>query len=277
MTLIGSLALFLTCAVAPIPALGQAQEEAEQQQPSATETDEATERGSERFEGRSRFGSAREDQGDDRRGDWREGRGELSGLGDGPAQFFRPLPPFEPPTAEEWEKAMAFIKEHAPKRWALHLQQPESAQQPVREWMFIRFRQLERVRNSDRDIYEIQLRRFALEDEIYSIVSPLFALSGPRSLNPEEVSELREKVAAQVDTVIEERELRLQRLRELLMREEQQLAADKAQRENIVEQRVGFLETGRGIGRMSGGFSPRFGGMGPRHDSGGGSGMHGPR
>lgn len=236
-------------------------------QPDVSEPlDEGAERSEDepRREGRRRGGEDGEEGRWGRMGD---------GLGDRMSDGFRA--PMDSPDREDWERFQAFMKEHSPRRWAVVENHPDpSRQQMTRFSMFNRFRTLERLRNADHDMYQVNLRRFAVEDEIFALGLPAFGPAG-RTLTEEEMSKLREKVSELVDIGLEERELRVQRLHEMLKREQELYAAEKAQREEIIADRVMRIERGRllsGSGTM-GAIGPRperrrFGGGGPdRSDS----------
>jgi hypothetical protein len=184
-----------------------------------------------------------------------------------PDQEERRMPgPFENGN-EEWDKAMAFMKEHSPKRTALMGELPDEFQQRIREQMFMRYRNMERLRAGDKEMYDIAIRRVDLEDELQSLRMEV-RFRG-RQLTPEEMSRVREKVGALVDLNLEERELRVQRLRDILKREEEVLTREKGQRESVVSENVSMIETGQRAGVLSGGFGGGFGGGGPGGPGGG--------
>jgi hypothetical protein len=168
--------------------------------------------------------------------------------------------PFEPGN-EEWDKAMAFMKEHSPKRTALMADLPEDFQQRIREQMFMRYRNMERLRAADKEMYDITLRRVGLEDELQALRMEV-RFRG-RQLTQDEMSRVREKVASLIDLNLEERELRVQRLRDILKREEEILAREKGQRESVLSENVSMIESGQRAGVLSGGFGGGFGGGGP--------------
>jgi hypothetical protein len=168
--------------------------------------------------------------------------------------------PFEPGN-EEWDKAMAFMKEHSPKRMALMADLPEDFQQRIREQMFMRFRNMERLRAADKEMYDITLRRVDLEDELQALRMEV-RFRG-RQLSQEEMSRVREKVGSLIDLNLEERDLRVQRLRDILKREEEILTREKGQRESVVSENVSMIESGQRAGVLGGGYGGGFGG-GPR-------------
>ena len=168
--------------------------------------------------------------------------------------------PIDAPTAEEWDRSEAFLKEHAPKRWAILQNLDEEGQQRVRGFVFWRFRTLERMKNNDPDMYQLHLKRFGIEDEIFGIRFPI--RQEGRFATEEEMSKMRERVAALVDVSLEEREIRVQRLREMLKREEDYLAAERGSRDAAIQERVSLIEQGRSMG-MGRGFGGPGGGYAP--------------
>ncbi len=170
---------------------------------------------------------------------------------DGTEPVDRPVPPQG--DAQDWEQAMNFMKEHSPKRWALLPEMSDGLRQAIQERMFMRYRQLERWKSLDKEMHEIGMRRLAVEDELWTARWTVRYSNKPLSL--EELSKVREKVAAYVDLGLEERELRIQRLRDVLRREEAFLAAEKAQRDPTVAENTGVIERGERGGFLSGGGS----------------------
>jgi hypothetical protein len=231
----------------------------EQRQPEQTAQEAPRERANPDGERRGpRYGERREGR------EGRDAGAEAQAVDPGAAEPpERPAPPQG--DLEEWERAMTFMKEHSPKRWALLPELPEYFQQGVRERMFGRYRQLERWRNADKEMYDIGMRRLALEDELWTTRMSI-RIKG-QTLTSDEVAKLREKVAAFVDLALEERELRIQRLRDILKREETFLAGEKGQRDAMVSENTAMLERGERSsllgGPGGGGGFGGFGGPGP--------------
>ena len=232
-----SFVLALACAAAaPVTAMAQAQQpQSDQQQRS----------GGERIRVRDGDGHdlRQPGQGPGPGGD--RGSYGSGGPGQGPMSEQRPGP-FDAPTAEEWDKCEAFSKEYGPKRWAILQTLDEDRQQYIRGMIFWRYRNLERLKNSDPDMYQIHLKRFGIEDEIFGIRFPIS--QELRAATAEELSRLKEKAAAWVDAGLEERELRIQRLRDMLKREEDYLSSEKNSREAAIAERLAMIEQGRGMG-----------------------------
>jgi hypothetical protein len=189
------------------------------------------------------------------------GPGGGGGAGGGPGMMDPRPGPFEAPTAEEWDRCEAFSKEYGPKRWAILQTLDEERQQYIRGMVFWRFRNLERLKNSDPDMYQIHLKRFGIDDEIFGIRFPI--RQELRAPTQEEMSKLKDKATAWIDVGLEERELRVQRLREMLKREEDYLASEKNGRDAAIAERLAFIEQGRGMGLgmrrregEGGGFAP---------------------
>lgn len=168
------------------------------------------------------------------------------GPGGGPPMLEPRPAPIETPTAEEWERCEAFSKEYGPKRWAILQTLDEDRQQYIRGMIFWRYRNLERLKNTDPDMYQIHLKRFGIEDEIFGIRFPI--RQEQRYPTQEEMSRMKEKAAAWVDVGLEERELRIQRLRDMLKREEDYLSSEKNGREAAIAERMAVIEQGRGMG-----------------------------
>ena len=168
------------------------------------------------------------------------------GPGGGPPMMEPRPAPVDVPTAEEWERCEAFSKEYGPKRWAILQTLDEERQQYIRGMIFWRYRNLERLKNTDPDMYQIHLKRFGIEDEIFGIRFPI--RQEQRYPTQEEMSRMKEKAAAWVDVGLEERELRIQRLRDMLKREEDYLSSEKNGREAAIAERMAVIEQGRGMG-----------------------------
>ena len=222
--------LALVCGGAPFAALAQAQHAQHEQQPH------------DRI--RVRDGDGRDLHQPGGPGPGMGGMPGSGGGGPGSGGLIDPRPlPFEAPTAEEWDRCEAFSKEYGPKRWAILQSLDEDRQQYIRGMVFWRFRNLERLKNSDPEMYQIHLKRFTIDDEIFGIRFPI--RQELRAPTQEEMSRLKEKATALIDVGLEERELRVQRLRDMLKREEDYLTAEKNGREAAIAERLALIEQGR--------------------------------
>ena len=198
-------------------------------------------------------GRDQDEQGDGRRGGGQDrGESDRGGEGRGPQGGPGSRGMFQEPTEEEWQEALAFLRENSPNRLELYeeaVQQwrREQAQNPeaevprtirgVRARIFGRIRLLRMVEDRDPPLYALALQQFRLEDEI---IGSLHAarearLAGDAAGTAQAMEKAQEAVRKYAMGTLEEREARLQRMREELSREEQRLEQDREQMDKLVE------------------------------------------
>jgi hypothetical protein len=152
--------------------------------------------------------------------------------------FFR-----RPPSPEEMESAMNFMKEYSPKRWDAMQKLSKERQDLLKDAVYRRFRMLEVLRVTDDQkfpIYELQLKRVATEDEIFGLTRDLrTCVTGDESKIK---AKLHDKIAELVDLGIQERKIRIARWQKQLSEEQEKLAHDVSSRDDVIRKRMRVAE-----------------------------------
>jgi hypothetical protein len=174
---------------------------------------------------------------------WRNERGDRS-------RFGTMRPPgdryndHKVPEQEEWEEVVAFLRENSPTRLELYMKAEREFgdKRPqyvdgIRRRIAGRYRELNGVRDRAPDMYQFALRQLQLEDQI---MESLITLRRDGE-TPEVVGQLNQQLRDFVENVHNERQTRLNKIREFITREEAELAADRDQiQERIISQRGRF-------------------------------------
>jgi hypothetical protein len=171
---------------------------------------------------------------------------------------------FMPVSEKDKTDAMIFMKEHSPNRFTAIDSLPEGERKTnVKELAARNYLNWMKVMREDPELYAVILKRVAVEDDIFDLVTQLHKDS------PEKVdatrAKLKDKVAALVDVGIEERRLRLKRLQKTVDEQQQKLADDSSHRDTLVSERLKtILSDEKGLVPNSGN-----GGTGGQHGHGG--------
>lgn len=151
-------------------------------------------------------------------------------------------------SAEEWEMVSQFMQENFPNRWAVY---QNVVSMPGREVLgremkiriVSRHRHLERVRRDNESLYNVVLDQARAEDAVWGTVRAWRELTegSSEAERASTLEKLREEVRAMTLKTFDEREARLNSIRESLAREEKELAADRKRVDKLVEARVQTL------------------------------------
>jgi hypothetical protein len=139
------------------------------------------------------------------------------------------------PTDDEWAEVAVFMKEHSPQRWRMYQNAPEGHQGRLRGPIYSAWKTLTRLEREDKEMYELRLKRLPIEDDIFALSGDI-KKGGEKA--PELRAQLRAKVAAFMDSRMEERKLRITRLQKSLKEEQQALTEFDSQRDRIVDNRT---------------------------------------
>lgn len=177
--------------------------------------------------------------------------GERSGPGDGPGRG--PQRGWSEPTPEEWEQALAFLRENSPHRLKIYerfeqewRQQHDSTTEPAqlprslrgaRARFAARVQLLKMLEERDPPLFEVAIEQFRLEDQI---IGHLHAAresrgAGNEAAADEAIASAMVAVRAYAAGSLKERESRIERMRQDLSREEQRLEQDRANFDTLVE------------------------------------------
>ena len=197
-------------------------------------------------------------RGEPRAGEFRgEPRGEFRG--DGGWRGLSPMDIEEEPTPEEWDEVAAFTQKFSPKRWDMFMQLPEAKRDPVRRFMYWRYKQVTRMREDDPALFELHTRRLTIEDAIFPLAWTIRRADGDETDEVVQAREqLRKHVADLVEVGLKERELRLERMKRRHLAEAEQLSIDRGRQEQLVDERIELITRPRSGGPwMGGGDGPR--------------------
>lgn len=171
------------------------------------------------------------------------------GGGGGPVRAFRALGVarvngVRPYTQQEWDDMMEFLRVNSPSRWAVlgHAKLPENMRLDlIRKWRNYNF-----VKDQFPAVADVQLQRFHKEDDLFSLAleAQSYDVEDPvlRSRYAAVNNQLRElirgKVAELVQLGFKERQLRIDKLQQMLTEETQKLSQDQSAEEQTVDKRV---------------------------------------
>lgn len=144
-----------------------------------------------------------------------------------------------PPSDKEYEQASQFMREHSPNRWQAMEDLPEEGglRRGVMNFIIARWRILQSTREEDAQLYEIKLKQVTVEDNIYGLLAHT---QSPAEREPLR-KELREQARSLATLGLAERERRIERLQEMLKKQEELLSTDRSQLDAVVEQRTQAL------------------------------------
>jgi hypothetical protein len=161
---------------------------------------------------------------------------------------------------EERERIEEFAEQNMPNPYRMWQEAPEPA---PRRWRLMshaarEYRRYQQEQNAAPQQADAMLKRIRTQDELFAIVREYRQAATPQQ--DEIRARLREKMRDIVVQMLEEREERIARLRQMLQREESALENDRGRVEEITARRVDtLLEETRPGGRP--------GGAGPRGDA----------
>lgn len=143
---------------------------------------------------------------------------------------------FPPPSQQEVQDTVNFFRDHAPNRYALFEQLDEGRPRfRVLRVMVNRFRQVQRFKDNDPELYNLAVKQFELQDEAFGMIRNV---AGPGNPDAETLSKLRDKVRELAQLGLKEREKRVERLEKMLAEEKTRLDADKADPDALVDRQL---------------------------------------
>ncbi len=170
-----------------------------------------------------------------------EGNGRRRGSAGGALAGGR-LPPGQAIEAERGE-ALKFVSQHAPKLYGALQSLPEG--DPYRNNLEAKVTQAyvnyQRLRPDDPALFDVIVKRVESDDLIFGLANQVRHASGEAKTRLRQ--ELRQQVKVGLAINLQERKLRLARLERTLKREQDQLAADAADTERLVDARLTRLTT----------------------------------
>jgi hypothetical protein len=145
----------------------------------------------------------------------------------GPGEGWQSVPP---PTADEWEEVVTFMQENSPVRLQMYqkLESEKGADSNitigVRKRAFVRYRELKALGDRKSDLYDFAFKQFKIEDDVLATLAQIRRDGEKPALVEQRCKQIHEFVRNALD----ERKVRLDKLREYIAREEANLANDRA-------------------------------------------------
>lgn len=158
------------------------------------------------------------------------------------------------PTAEEWDAAVLFLKEHNPRRLAIYEEAVASwrksqgevvdpeAELPrnirgARARIYTRVHFLRMLEEHDPELYEFALGQFRLEDQVIGHLQDArdAEKAGDEDAMASALEAADEAVRAYAEGTLKERKDRIERMRRELNREEERLEQDRTNFDRLVE------------------------------------------
>lgn len=136
---------------------------------------------------------------------------------------------------KEWPQVEQFIAQNSPNRYA-HLQKiAEHLRQPMKIRLILRVRDILRMREESKELYDIILAQVKTEDDIFGL---LLQYHRPASDKSAILKQLHEKMAERFDSGIAERKLRIQLVKRALDDQEKSIGVDLGHRDQLIDERV---------------------------------------
>jgi hypothetical protein len=180
----------------------------------------------------------------------------------------RPGPPMvRKPTSrpaddpQEFNTALAFLEKVSPNRFKAYQSLDEDRRGIFRERILAFYRNNQWI-NRDDELWKLREQVIKAEDDVFSIRWDILAGGGVRRASDEDKSRLRYAVAQMVKSQLQERALRLERLKDHVKQEEDQLAGIKTNMDDYIDHRYRDELEGRGLGLFDHPKRPGAGGPG---------------
>lgn len=146
------------------------------------------------------------------------------------------------PDDEEWQRITEFAQENFPNRWArfkeVQTSRPDSqVVQRLKERIVARYRTLKRIESDIPDVYAAALNQGKLEDDAWGA-----SIAARRDRTDVKLqAAMRDKVAALVKDVLNERQKRIDALQQAIKAQQDDLDRDKQDVDAIIEQQMKSL------------------------------------
>jgi hypothetical protein len=156
----------------------------------------------------------------------REGRGQRPPFGGGPGmREYR---------EQEWKDALAFFNDNSPKRAKQFALLTPAEQEKLKPYIIGKYNAYQWMTRDNAKLKDVKIQQLKLEDDIYQLNKDR---KDPK-LTSEQVqkieTELKKTVGDLVAARLSERRLRIDRLEEIVAKEEAELEKDKARQDDLV-------------------------------------------
>lgn len=140
-------------------------------------------------------------------------------------------------TDEEWREAADFLQQYTPKRLAAANQLADGVlKQHVKNFMYGRYVAIMRARENFPEIYQLQVKRLMIEDNIFATHRQALA-AGPTAHQAIR-AQLKQQVAELFDNVQQERQVRIDRLKQWANDLQHTKENDDQNREAVISHQV---------------------------------------
>lgn len=160
----------------------------------------------------------------------------------------------DPPTDDEWKQIAAFAQENLPNRMKMFndvvAARGEDAPvvKNIKQRLAVRYRSLQRTQSASPRFYQQAIDQVRLEDDVWGAVRAYKADPQNESLR----SEVRTKVQTLVQSLLEERSVRVERMKQFLEVEEAQLAESRENIDSVVDNQMKMMLNERPAGDEDG-------------------------
>jgi hypothetical protein len=155
------------------------------------------------------------------------------GVGDGGMRGGR----HRPPTDQEWQEASALLNRYSPKRMAIVADLPDGpVKQRLRNFIYSRYVQLLKVQDNFPQIFQLQLQRLTIEDNLFDLHRRFSSATGPAKTQLR--ADLKQQVQALFDNVQQDRQARINRMKTLVADMQAREDAAAQNRESLIEQQL---------------------------------------
>jgi hypothetical protein len=145
---------------------------------------------------------------------------------------------------DDWSEIAAFMKENCPKRWEQYQKLPPDRQDQLKWIVSRRWRLMQWVKTTNKDLYELQVNRWRVEDEVYGLTQDLKKTTSTDE--PTVRAKLRSKIGEMIDLRSKERQMRIKRWEEQIAQERDMIAKETRDRDEIINHRVRVAERDAG-------------------------------
>ncbi len=141
------------------------------------------------------------------------------------------------PTDEEWREAADFLQQYTPKRLAALNQLADGPlKQRVKNFIYGRYVAIMRAKENFPEIYQLQVKRLMIEDNIFATHRQMLAAS--TVARPAIRMQLKQQVAELFDNVQQERQVRIDRLKQWANDLQHTKENDDQNREAVISRQV---------------------------------------
>jgi hypothetical protein len=165
----------------------------------------------------------------------------------------------EPLTPQDKADIEKFMTTYSPERWNRFQDIPEDRKTHLEKLIRVKMRQLQRTKEEDPQIYELQIKRLPIEDQMFALGWQLKHEEPREPKNGELHKKLKETVKQFVESSIEERRIRLERQQENLQQMQARVTDESSKIKDIANNKDQWIE--RGISSIENDGGEAFRGM----------------